>query len=112
MKAKKGYNAVKNVTPNGNSHEGNLFRKGPLSALLVMIAQVALWTGVAMGSESLVGERPLGAIRVGSYNIRFSGEYAAKVDGENRWELRKADLVALVKKMKLDVFGMQEVCPD
>ena len=68
--------------------------------------------GVAIGAERLVVERPMGAIRVGSYNIRLSGECSAKVDGENRWELRKADVVALVRDMKLDVFGMQEVCPD
>lgn len=80
--------------------------------LFVMVAQVALWAGVAMGAASPVGERPPEAICVGSYNIRLSGEYSARADGENRWELRKGDLVALVKKMKLDVFGMQEVCPD
>ncbi len=55
---------------------------------------------------------PRDAIRVGSYNIRLSGPYAAKADGENYWDCRKADLVALVKKMDLDAFGLQEVCPD
>lgn len=59
-----------------------------------------------------VALRSAESIRVGSYNIRYSSEYSARVDGENRWELRKADLVALVKKLDLDAFGMQEVCPD
>ena len=51
-------------------------------------------------------------IRVGSYNIRLSGDWAKKADGANGWDLRKADLVALVKKLDLDAFGLQEVCPD
>ena len=51
-------------------------------------------------------------IRVGSYNIRLSGDWAKKADGANCWDLRKADLVALVKKLDLDAFGLQEVCPD
>ena len=52
---------------------------------------------------------PQDAIRVGSYNIRLSpGDRGTP----NAWENRKADLVALVKAMDLDAFGMQEVCPD
>lgn len=50
------------------------------------------------------------ALRVGTYNIRLSG--GADAGTPNEWGLRKDDLVALVKKQKLDVFGMQEVCPD
>ena len=53
--------------------------------------------------------RPADAIRVGSYNIRLSpGDKGTP----NAWELRKGDLVDLVRKMDLDAFGMQEVCPD
>ena len=52
---------------------------------------------------------PSEAIRVGSYNIRLSpGDRGT----ENDWDLRRDDLVKLVKKLNLDVFGMQEVCPD
>ena len=48
------------------------------------------------------------AVRVGSYNIRLEpGDKGTP----NAWQERKADLVALVKKLDLDVFGMQEVCP-
>jgi len=50
---------------------------------------------------------PQNAVRVGTYNIRFTGDGGTP----NDWELRKADLVALVKKMDLDVFGLQEVLP-
>ena len=53
--------------------------------------------------------RPADAIRVASYNIRLS---PGDRDTPNAWEERKADLVALVRKMDLDAFGMQEVCPD
>ena len=52
---------------------------------------------------------PQDAIRVGSYNIRLS---SGDKGTPNAWECRKADLVALVKKLDLDAFGMQEVCPD
>lgn len=52
---------------------------------------------------------PQDAIRVGSYNIRLS---PGDVGTPNAWDERKADLVALVRKMDLDAFGMQEVCPD
>lgn len=47
-------------------------------------------------------------LRVGSYNVRFE---TGDLNTSNAWEARKADLVALVRKLDLDVFGMQEVCP-
>ena len=48
-------------------------------------------------------------IRVGTYNIRMSqGDRKT----ENAWENRRDDLVALVRRMNLDAFGLQEVCPD
>ena len=53
--------------------------------------------------------RPADAIRVGSYNIRFS---KGDIGTPNAWNERKADLADLVRKMELDAFGMQEVCPD
>ena len=52
---------------------------------------------------------PKEALRVGSYNIRLSpGDRGTP----NDWDLRKGDLVDLVKRLDLDAFGMQEVCPD
>lgn len=51
-------------------------------------------------------------IRVGSYNIRYNGERCADRGTENDWEKRKGDVVRLIRKMDLDVFGLQEVCPD
>ena len=55
---------------------------------------------------------PADAIRVGTYNIRLSAPTVEKADGANYWSHRKADMVELVRKMDLDVFGLQEVCPD
>ena len=52
---------------------------------------------------------PPEAIRVGSYNIRYSG---GDKGTPNDWNERKSDLVSLVKKLNLDAFGMQEICPD
>lgn len=53
-----------------------------------------------------VSQKPM---RVGSYNIRFS---SGDVGTPNAWECRRGDLVNFVKELDLDVFGMQEVCPD
>ena len=54
------------------------------------------------------------AVRVGTYNIRLSGHgsYVADAGTPNTWEQRKADLAALLRSLDLDVFGLQEVCPD
>lgn len=49
------------------------------------------------------------AIRVGTYNIRYSNGDAGT---PNAWQQRKDDLVALVKRLDLDIAGLQEVCPD
>ena len=47
-------------------------------------------------------------IKVGTYNIRLqTGDNGTP----NAWDSRKADLVELIRKMDLDAFGLQEVCP-
>jgi endonuclease/exonuclease/phosphatase family metal-dependent hydrolase len=52
-------------------------------------------------------------VKVGTYNIRLSGIGGSADRGTpNAWKERKADLAALVRKLDLDVFGLQEVCPD
>ena len=71
-------------------------------SLFCILALAGLLAGCAVS-------RPADAIRVGSYNIRLSpGDRGTP----NAWDCRKADLVDLVKKLDLDAFGMQEVCPD
>ena len=71
-------------------------------SLFCILALAGLLTGYA-------ASRPADALRVGSYNIRNSGGDRGT---PNAWNERKADLVALVKKLDLDAVGMQEVCPD
>ncbi len=48
-------------------------------------------------------------VRVGTYNIRLSrGDKGTA----NEWSARRADLANQIRKLQLDVLGMQEVCPD
>ena len=48
------------------------------------------------------------ALKVGSYNVRLqTGDKGTP----NAWDERKADMVALIRKLDLDAFGLQEVCP-
>ena len=78
-----------------------------MKRLTVWFSLCVLVAAFVSGCASLF--RPSEAIRVGSYNIRLSpGDRGT----ENDWDLRRDDLVKLVKKLNLDVFGMQEVCPD
>lgn len=47
-------------------------------------------------------------LRVGTYNVRFaSGDRG----GLNDWDLRRCDVVALIRRLDMDVFGLQEVEP-
>jgi hypothetical protein len=47
-------------------------------------------------------------LKVGSYNIRLqTGDKGTP----NAWDARKADMVELIRKLDLDAFGLQEVCP-
>ena len=70
-----------------------------LKKTLAVLALAAAFAGCATSD----------AIRVGSYNVRLSiGDKGTP----NAWPERRADLVALVKDLDLDVFGMQEVRPD
>ena len=56
---------------------------------------------------------PRDAVKVASYNIRLSGENGrADYGTANAWKERKEDLLSLIRKLDLDVFGLQEVCPD
>ena len=56
---------------------------------------------------------PRHAVKVGTYNIRLSGHKGSADRGTpNVWAERKEDLADLVRRLDLDVFGLQEVCPD
>ena len=47
------------------------------------------------------------ALRVGTCNVRYDNKGDDKAG--NGWNDRKADLMALIRKLDMDVFGMQEV---
>lgn len=53
--------------------------------------------------------RPDASLRVGSYNIRY---VAGDRGTDNDWTKRRDDLVALVRGLNLDAFGLQEVDPE
>ena len=70
---------------------------------LVVLLGVASFAAVAPSAKESAPE-----IRVGSYNIRYErGDRGT----ENAWEERRDDLAALIRKMDLDVVGLQEVEP-
>ena len=88
-----------------------------LTALLMLAGVV--WSAAAMPQTEMKASRDSnesgkvqsasGLLRVGTYNIRQSSCDHGTV---NEWELRKGDLAALVRKMNLDVLGLQEVKSD
>ena len=72
---------------------------------LMMIASLC---AALLGTIGCATATPASALRVGTYNIRLQpGDKGTP----NDWELRKDDLVAQIRKMDLDAFGLQEVCP-
>ena len=72
--------------------------------LATIIALFALATTLCAEARSL--QPP--TIRVGSYNIRLQ---PGDKKTPNAWNERKADFLNLLRKMDLDAFGLQEVCP-
>ncbi len=48
-------------------------------------------------------------VRVGSYNIRLA---TGDKGTDNAWPKRCDDMIALIRKLNLDVFGLQEVRPE
>ena len=73
----------------------------PLRVLCALLCALCVETGCVN-----VASAPM---RVATYNIRQSG---CDRDTPNAWDARKADLIALVRKIAPDVFGSQEVLPD
>ena len=89
--------------------------RNTLSGILVCsFAYFATSAAICRGVENHVNSTaPRNAIKVGSYNIRLSGvDGSADRGTPNAWKERKEDLVDLIWKLDLDVFGLHEVCPD
>ena len=78
-------------------------RKSVLSAFAVAAA-VALATCGCIWSGSNAAR-----VRVGSYNIRLA---TGDKNTPNAWQERCDDMIDLVRKLDLDVFGLQEVRPE
>ena len=75
------------------------FRGGTLLAVALGVAlSLPTW---GQGTNTI--------LKVGSYNIRLSGGATHVADNgtPNTWESRKADLVQLLRRLDLDVFGLQ-----
>ena len=70
--------------------------------LFTVLAAALLHVGCASSQSSA-------PLRVGSYNIRLS---TGDKGTPNAWPNRKDDLIALIRKLDLDAFGLQEVKPD
>ena len=80
--------------------------EGVLAAMKMKSAGVFLATAVALAAAlpSYGGAE----LNVGTFNIRCQN----KTDkGALSWDSRKADVVDLIRKMKCDVIGLQEVTP-
>ena len=70
----------------------------------VALAMCGCWsTGNPVASEAS------GAIRVATYNIRYA---AGDVGTPNAWNDRRDEMAEFIRKLNLDVCGMQEVCPE
>ena len=67
----------------------------------IILCLLAFAAGVACAANGT-------ALKVGTYNIRLQpGDKGTP----NAWESRKVDFINLLRRMDLDAFGLQEVCP-
>ncbi len=67
----------------------------------IILSLLALAAGFAFATTDT-------ALKVGTYNIRLQpGDKGTP----NAWESRKVDFINLLRRMDLDAFGLQEVCP-
>ena len=67
----------------------------------IVLSLLALVAGAAFAATDT-------SLKVGTYNIRLQpGDKGTP----NAWESRKADFINLLRRMDLDAFGLQEVCP-
>ena len=75
---------------------------------MMAVALALLFAGSLHHSASALLDDDAKTLRVGSYNIRYESGDNGTV---NAWNERKKDLVCLIGKLDMDVFGLQEVCP-
>ena len=71
-----------------------------MKRMILSLLALAAGTAFALPDTSL---------KVGTYNIRLQpGDKGTP----NAWEARKVDFINFLRRMDLDAFGLQEVCPD
>ena len=67
----------------------------------IILSLLAFAAGAALAATDT-------SLKVGTYNIRLQpGDKGTP----NAWESRKVDFINLLRRMDLDAFGLQEVCP-
>ena len=71
---------------------------------MIVAAALAVFSGCAEKSCADLDA----SLKVGTYNIRLETGDKGK---PNDWEKRKADMVELIRRLDMDAFGLQEVCP-
>lgn len=75
---------------------------------------LAVLSGLAMSQPCLAAPHPEASaerrpvFRVGTFNIRCE---TGKDTGERSWKHRRNDVASLIRRMKCDVIGLQEVTP-
>lgn len=80
------------------------FRSG-LRGTVCVVGMLLMLITAAYGQDPTTGSQ---ALKVVTYNIRLN----TPRDGENRWEVRKPRTYELIRRMKPDVLGLQEVLKD
>lgn len=77
--------------------------------------KILIVCAVAVGITACVSTTPSApGLKVGTFNVRLSsnGSWIADVNTPNAWEDRKEDFVKMFRDFDVDVWGLQEVCPD
>ena len=77
------------------------------SAKGIRTALVSLAAGVVLAGCCTELDSNTVALRVGTCNVRYDNKGDDKAG--NGWQDRKGDLISLIRKLDMDVFGMQEV---
>ena len=85
-----------------------------MKKILLVAAAALLLAGCSSSQKNSASQQAAAApvnasLRVGTYNIRLS---SGDNGTPNAWAGRKNDLIALIRKLDLDAFGLQEVKPD
>ena len=68
---------------------------------------ISVLSAVALAGCCAAPESKPIALRVGTCNVRYDNKGDDKAG--NGWQVRKGDLMALIRKLDMDVFGMPEV---